>query len=303
MAGPFWPQYFSHSTCRHYYWLFLPPGIIIITEEKTDMDNHSLSEFNIKEIVFLLDIFLNQNEVRYITDRPRMGLIFVSKGRLNYECNDKRYVSDQTHALLLPQGSEYKVTCTEESLSHLIDFTVDPPADIPEIISFSIGSNMNYLKTFRYIDYICTFNKISYKLKSKASLYDIMARLNETVFAPYMPNYRLERILPSIEYMEKNYIDTDMTIKLLASKSNISAVYFRKTFTGKYGVSPIKYVHMKRIEKAKDMLRSGIMSVTGISEATGFNSVYHFSRAFKKMTGYSPTDYVKNCKSNDNVFI
>ena len=55
----------------------------------------------------------------------------------------------------------------------------------------------------------------------------------------------------------------------------------------------MKYVQIKRIEKAQDMLKSEFNTITNISEATGFNNIYHFSRTFKKITGYSPSEYSK----------
>ena len=55
----------------------------------------------------------------------------------------------------------------------------------------------------------------------------------------------------------------------------------------------MKYLSNIRIETAKHMLLSDNYSVSEIAESVGFSSVYSFSRSFKKTTGISPTDFLK----------
>ena len=76
----------------------------------------------------------------------------------------------------------------------------------------------------------------------------------------------------------------------------MSTVGFRKNFQATYGVSPIRYLHQYRIQKAKDLLSSDYGSITQVAESTGYSSVYHFSKMFSQYTGMSPTEYVKQSK-------
>jgi YesN/AraC family two-component response regulator len=47
------------------------------------------------------------------------------------------------------------------------------------------------------------------------------------------------------------------------------------------------------MERAKQMLEEGKLSITEISLKTGYNNLTHFSRAFKKYHGNNPNHYRK----------
>lgn len=57
------------------------------------------------------------------------------------------------------------------------------------------------------------------------------------------------------------------------------------------GISPIKYMHKIRIEKAQSLLLTTNMPVKAIAYEMGYNDEYHFSRLFKKHTGLSPKNF------------
>ena len=74
---------------------------------------------------------------------------------------------------------------------------------------------------------------------------------------------------------------------------NVSEAYFRRIFTEKYGISPKEYIINMRIDYAKQLLRSGQMSVSDTARACGYFEESHFSREFSKRVGVSPCEYKK----------
>ena len=49
-----------------------------------------------------------------------------------------------------------------------------------------------------------------------------------------------------------------------------------------------------RIEKAKDLLSSNTMNIATIADLVGYDDPLYFSRAFKKIAGTAPQNFLKN---------
>lgn len=59
-----------------------------------------------------------------------------------------------------------------------------------------------------------------------------------------------------------------------------------------------KYIITYKITKAIEILLNNSYTITEVAQITGFSSIYVFSRVFKRITGLSPSDYVKMRKIN-----
>jgi AraC-like DNA-binding protein len=79
---------------------------------------------------------------------------------------------------------------------------------------------------------------------------------------------------------------SDMASYLEMSSSHLSSL-FKKQF----GLSPIEAVIKQRMEKAKQILRKGEVSVQEVAYAVGYKSYCSFSRLFSKHVGRSPRQY------------
>lgn len=68
---------------------------------------------------------------------------------------------------------------------------------------------------------------------------------------------------------------------------------FRKAFKEITGQSPNQYHLNLRLNKAKELLTCTSLNINEISYKTGFESVFYFSKLFKKKNGISPKFYRK----------
>lgn len=66
-----------------------------------------------------------------------------------------------------------------------------------------------------------------------------------------------------------------------------------RVFSSRQGRTIEKYAIAMRIERVKELLSYGTMSVTEIAFRTGFSSAAHLSRRFKDVTGLTPTQFVE----------
>lgn len=99
---------------------------------------------------------------------------------------------------------------------------------------------------------------------------------------------------PSIK-RAKQYIQDhqaeDLSLGMVAKAVNMSTFYFCKMFKRTTGLNFTDYVSRTRVEKARNLLLNRNLRITEIAYEIGFQSLTHFNRVFKKVTGQSPTEY------------
>jgi len=83
----------------------------------------------------------------------------------------------------------------------------------------------------------------------------------------------------------------DLSLAEVARAVNTSTFYFCKLFKKATGLNFTEYLSRVRIEKAKNLLLNPNLRISEIAYAIGFQSLTHFNRVFKKITGESPTEF------------
>lgn len=102
----------------------------------------------------------------------------------------------------------------------------------------------------------------------------------------------ISRLHKVIEYIHEN-INKPLNLEDLSSIIELNPVYFSAMFTRLMGITPIRYINNRKIEKAQIELLSSHKTLEQISDEMGFSDVFYFSRLFKKVTGTAPGKYRK----------
>ncbi len=97
-----------------------------------------------------------------------------------------------------------------------------------------------------------------------------------------------------LAYFNSSY-HTTITGNSLEERFQCNFDHINRVFKNITGKTIFVYLSELRIEKAKQLLKNRIFSITDIAEKTGFNDSYYFSKVFKKHTGMSPSAYLKSC--------
>jgi AraC-like DNA-binding protein/mannose-6-phosphate isomerase-like protein (cupin superfamily) len=92
-----------------------------------------------------------------------------------------------------------------------------------------------------------------------------------------------------ISVVFKANIYSTLDMEALAESLNLNYATFREEFKLYTGLSPYQYFLQMKINRAKELLFEGGLSVKEISYKLSFDNPYYFSRLFKKKTGVSPS--------------
>ncbi|MCD9025522.1 AraC family transcriptional regulator [Cohnella silvisoli] len=83
----------------------------------------------------------------------------------------------------------------------------------------------------------------------------------------------------------------DLGLSALAQQSSVTGAHFSRVFKQLTGMNVTDYVNAKRIAQAKELLLETDESIGLIADRCGFESLPHFHRIFKRMTGLTPGVY------------
>ncbi|MNI21996.1 putative response regulatory protein [compost metagenome] len=87
------------------------------------------------------------------------------------------------------------------------------------------------------------------------------------------------------------HIKEDVSLEFIAEKVGLTPAYFSHYFKKMAQESFVQYRMRKRIELSKRLLEMPQYKVVDVGHEVGFPNYTYFHKIFKRMTGYSPTEY------------
>ena len=90
--------------------------------------------------------------------------------------------------------------------------------------------------------------------------------------------------------MDRRFADP-LDLDQMAAQAGFSKFYFARAFKDAYGETPANYLTRRRVERAKDLLRSANLTVTEVCKVVGFTSLGSFSSRFSELVGMSPSAF------------
>jgi transcriptional regulator GlxA family with amidase domain len=129
-------------------------------------------------------------------------------------------------------------------------------------------------------------------LKTAKSLLVDMPRTHQSGYAvlPVSAPHDDERIREAEAIIHSEF-DRDLSIDVLARRSNMSPRTFIRRFKAATGRLPGDYLQTVRVSVAKQMLEDSVRSVQAVCSAVGYEDVAFFRSLFKRKTGMTPGEY------------
>lgn len=108
------------------------------------------------------------------------------------------------------------------------------------------------------------------------------------------PKY--DRIASVLSYL-KTHRAEKLRLEDVAKEFFVTPYYLSRTFKECMGITFVSYINHLKVEKAKELL-SKEKNITTVSMELGYETLTHFERVFKSITGVSPTTWKKQQRSN-----
>jgi transcriptional regulator GlxA family with amidase domain len=99
-----------------------------------------------------------------------------------------------------------------------------------------------------------------------------------------------ERIINALKFIQSSYTKS-ISVEQVAKACDISSRYLRSIFVKHLGISPVEYILILRLEKAKELMFNTKNSIKEIAFATGFSNQQHFNKTFRRLEGNTPLKY------------
>jgi AraC family transcriptional regulator len=115
---------------------------------------------------------------------------------------------------------------------------------------------------------------------------------------PVVPESRIPnpRVQIVTDFMNAN-LHRRIRLAELAGVANLSASRFSHVFKTQTGLSPGEHLRRLRMEKARHLLATTLLSIKEIMAMAGYHSKSLFVRHFKRSFGLAPSEYRKSVSS------
>lgn len=92
-------------------------------------------------------------------------------------------------------------------------------------------------------------------------------------------------------FIDEHFSDEKLSLNQVAREVSISPNYLSAMFSQEMGCTFVEYVTSKRMERAKQLLRTSELRSGEVAAAVGYKDPHYFSFLFKKTQGCTPRDY------------
>ncbi len=221
--------------------------------------------------------------------RPSDGFIYLLEGKAHYTLEGGEFDVSAGDVILLCRGSRYSIDILSENYRFIFadfDFSGSVRSDVFSVVNTKGTENLfcSMLEKWRQ-------NKPAVKEECISLLYRVYAEIVRNESAVYIPSAYRVRLEGAVQFIADNFADETLSVQTVAEHTGMSETHFRRLFKDAYHLSPVKYLTLMRINRAKELIRYTAYQFSQIAVETGFSNVYYFSRIFKKEVGITPTEY------------
>ena len=118
----------------------------------------------------------------------------------------------------------------------------------------------------------------------------LLARGLELRDSVMQPQYH-GAVTHGLRYIDQHFSEPTLSLQTVAGYVGVSPNYFSALFSQDIGCTFVEYLTGKRMERAKELLRTSRMRTSEIAAAVGYKDSHYFSHLFRKTQNCTPSAY------------
>lgn len=228
--------------------------------------------------------------------RRQHGFLYIYSGEATFYVDGTEIVVLAGNLLYIPQNKKYKMVYTAESTTFVVvnfmlqDFNGKDTFLFESIELVFKDQKINSLAQIMAKFELCSISKnIGALFRKKELMYHLLGLIFGGGSHSIREGEVDMRIARGVYLLEQTYLE-NLPITQYAEESYISANTFRRVFQKQFGISPIKYRNLMRIDRAKELLYEGSFTVAEVAYAVGFENIGYFCRYYRQIVGETPTE-------------
>ncbi len=107
-----------------------------------------------------------------------------------------------------------------------------------------------------------------------------------------------QRLTNVIDYVHHHYAE-QVKSETLAQIARVSETHLKRIFNRLFGMPPIEYLILTRVNAARDLLETTDRTISDIAQEVGFYDHSHFIRHFRRLRGCTPNQYRKQYEARE----
>ncbi len=220
---------------------------------------------------------------------PYMDLTYCIEGEMRYVYEGEEYTLNSGDAILYPVGSVRTRRAGELPAlyaSFNIKFAEEFSPAVFGVLRKSVRSDtVQILESIKKAHFSLGDEKNE---KCTALFYYLYYQLVETARENEHPHIKhIKRYIAA-------HLSERITLSEIAAAVHLVPHYCSALFSKHEGMGIVDFILLQRIELAKGLITADTMSLSEIAEHCGFSDYNYFSRVFKRVTGFTATEYRKN---------